>query len=114
MGFVKKWPADSAGNSGLPEIRLADRSAPRTAEIGKFGTIPVLDQAPGDRGRRRHHELPRLEGGQQLRPADPARLADLVAIDPDALAAVRRGPKAQHQAARHRPWLAAEVLDLAD
>ena len=52
--------------------------------------------------------------GPHLRPGEPARLADLLLVDRDPLAGRGHRLESEHQAARHRPRLAAQVADLPD
>src|SRR5215468_3263700 len=67
------------------------------------GAVPLLDDLAGDRYRRRQRDLAGLDRGQQLVPAEPVRLGDLLAVHRDVLAGRGVGAEAEHQAARHRP-----------
>jgi hypothetical protein len=67
-----------------------------------------------DRHRRGQGQLAGLQRGEQAGAAPPARLGQFLVVDGDGLARGRVGPEAEHQAARHRPGLAAHVADVGD
>src|SRR5262245_38074812 len=93
---------------------LANRRRPGAGAVGKLAAVPELDEPPGDRRRRRDGELAIVDGGAQLGTAEPARLADLLPVHDDPLSSRGDRLETEHQAARHRPWLAAQVTDLPD
>src|ERR1019366_4718497 len=100
-----------------PGLAASATSATRRGGLGPGGgrqraAVPGLDDVPGDRHRRRQRDLARLDGGEQLVPAEPVRLGQLVVVDGDGLARRGVGTEAEHQAARHRPGLAADVPDV--
>src|SRR5208283_5179631 len=68
------WPSGLGQPLGLAPAPGQDGLGPgrrqRPAE-------PGLDDVPGDRHRRRQHDLAGLDGGEQLVPAEPVRLGDL-------------------------------------